>query len=435
MAVLYETEAARSERNADPARALDLEDLRVLLIHDNGTSEDFPFDNQFFGPYQIIGMSVMTPQAPDAYQLNERIKKLSNEKTTVIGGSHPRYYQEQVVNLPREIAFDFIVPQDGWQPMLDIATGAVRKLEKPQVLSTSTPRLTDLPPPTRPIQLMERYKFEIGGAPAFQTITALGCPFTCNFCESGIEHVRNFSQSMIDRDLETLSKAHHQLDNSRSAVMFFDDVGLMSPKQVDRLSSLVAKHQFTTWRAFTHAYLVVRHREKLLSRFFKTGGKRIGIGIETGSQRSLDLINKRNGQRQSVHDHFEAVTIANSLGVAVDAFTMIYPWEDEQDLKDTTALVEFVASNQVEGFDAQGRRLRNHVDSTIMSPYQGTKFYDLIKSGGMSGVKLGPTVDPGMMYYKGNRGGSGWPYTQSRLSQERYIQEQDYRNSFRPEYR
>ena len=75
------------------------------------------------------------------------------------------------------------------------------------------------------------------------------------------------------------------------------------------------------------------------------------MGLETGSQRSLDMINKRNGKKQFVEEHIEAVKIANDLGVAVDAFTMIYPWEDEQDLTDTTKMVELIAQNPVNGVD------------------------------------------------------------------------------------
>ena len=62
-------------------------------------------------------MSVMSPQAPDAYLVSALLNKLYPNITTVIGGSHPRYYRQQVENLPSDIAFDFIVPQDGWLPM------------------------------------------------------------------------------------------------------------------------------------------------------------------------------------------------------------------------------------------------------------------------------------------------------------------------------
>lgn len=159
------------------------------------------------------------------------------------------------------------------------------------------------------------------------------------------------------------------------------------------------------------------------------------MGLETGSQRSLDLINKRNGKKQFVEEHYQSVKIANDLGVAVDAFTMIYPWEDEQDLRDTTAMVEQIAQNPVHGSDENGRPLKNHVDSTIMTPFQGTQFFDMIQLGKLPGVEMVAEIDPGMLYYKGNHGGSGWPYQKTRLPQEQYEEAQAYRNSLRPQYR
>ena len=67
------------------------------------------------------------------------------------------------------------------------------------------------------------------------------------------------------------------------------------------------------------------------------------IAIVTGE----DLINKRNVKKQYVEEHIEAVKIANELGIAVDAFTMIYPWEDKQDLFETTEMVKIIAQNSV----------------------------------------------------------------------------------------
>ncbi|XXK28247.1 B12-binding domain-containing radical SAM protein [Arenicellales bacterium nBUS_45] len=432
--VLYEKPDSRSARLSGETNAPRLQDLGMLLLKD-GVTVDIDFNISVFENYDVVGMSVMTPQAPDAYLLNMELKSQFPNVTTVIGGSHPRYYQNQVETLPPSHSFDFIVPQDGWEPILQIATGQVTKADKSQVLVSNLPKLEMLPPPTRPIGLLEKYQFKIAGAPAFHTITALGCPFTCHFCESGIERVRMFSEEMVTADLDSISSAQKELGYLKSAVMFFDDVGLMSPKQVEKLSALVAARGFDTWRAFTHAYLVVKHKERLLNPFVKTGGRRIGLGIETGSQRSLDMINKRNGKSQSVSDHFEAIRVANDLGIAVDAFTMIYPWEDEEDLRETTKLVEFVASNKVNGIDIDGRPLMNHVDSTIMSPFQGTKFYDLIRLGKIPDVAIDLELDPGTTFYKGEKGGSGWPYLQTKLPKEEYEAAQKYRNSLRPKYR
>lgn len=433
--VLYERPEIRAEREKGMLDNLTLDQLNMLFLSYDGRGSDTQFDHNILAKYNIIGLSVMTPQASDAYLLNTFINKKYPHITTVIGGSHPNYYLDQVKALPAEIAFDFIVPQDGWIPMHKIASGEIQRQSKSTVVIENFPKLTDLPAPTRPAMLMEKYNYSIAKVPAYHTITALGCPFTCNFCESGRDRVRKFSDEMIVDDLKTMSKIHEQLNHSKKALMFFDDVGLMSPKQVSKLSSLIKEHQYDTWRAFTHAYLVVRHKDLLLGPFVDSGGRRVGIGLETGSQKSLDMINKQNGKKQHISEHYEAVTIANSLGVAVDAFTMIYPWEDEQDLKDTTRLIEFIASSPVNGFDEEGQPLKNNVDSTIMSPYQGTKFYDMIKLGELQGVTLDPNLEPSNLYYKGNHGGSGWPYLKTNLAKERYEEEQAYRISLRPKNR
>ena len=433
--VLYEQPEVRNERELGIIDKLSLDQLNMLFLEGDGNTTDTLFDHSILNNYDIIGMSVMSPQAPDAYLLNELINELYPHITTVIGGSHPRYYQKQVEALPETKAFDFIVPQDGWDPMYKIASGQIQKSKKSVVLSYNSPKLTDFPAPSRPLKLMERYHFNIAGVPAFHTITALGCPFTCYFCESGRENVRKFSEKMIDHDLQIMAETHQDLGHEKKAVMFFDDVGLMNPKQVVGLAKLVHKYNYTTWRAFTHAYLVVRFKEELLGPFSDTGGRRIGMGLETGSQRSLDLINKRNGKKQFVDDHYEAVKIANILGIAVDAFTMIYPWEDEQDLRDTTEMVEFIAQNPVNGIDEKGRQMKNHVDSTIMTPFQGTQFFDMIQLGKLPGVDIKHNIDPGELYYKGIQGNSGWPYMKTQLPKEKYEEAQTYRNSLRPKYR
>ncbi len=433
--ILYEPHEIREARSSGVIETLSLNELNMLLITEDGGSSDIPFDKSVFENYDIVGMSVMSPQASDAYLINQVINTHYPSITTVIGGSHPRYYLDKVQMLPERYAFDFIVPQDGWKPMYKIASGQILKGGKSAVLVDNSHKLEQIPAPSRPLPLMQRYNFEIAGVPAYHTITALGCPFSCNFCESAREKVRRFSKSMIDEDLGVIAGAHKVASHQKTGLMFFDDVGLMHPKQVEWLAGLVIKHSYTTWRAFTHAGLVVKYKERLLGTFRDTGGKRVGMGLETGSQRSLDLINKCNGQKQHVRDHYEAVMVANELGIAVDAFTMIYPWEDEQDLRDTTALVEFIADNPVNGIDEKGRPMKNHVDAVIMTPFQGTEFNEMIQKGMLPGVRMKQDFESDLLFYKGNKGGSGWPYLETRLPKERYEEEQAYRNSLRPEYR
>jgi len=431
--VLFERSEIRDIKKSSSKHIDSLSDLNMLLIKSNGISIEASLEIELFSEYDIIAMSVMSPQAPDAYRLNKAIKELYPHIITVIGGSHPRYYLDSVKNLPAQLAFNFIVPNDGWQPILDIASNHITPINQSIILSHEFTKINEIPPPTRPVNLLKKYKFEIAGIKSFHTITALGCPFSCNFCESGREKLRKFTTDMIDNDLGMIASAFG--DQKKKGLMIFDDVGLMNPKQTRILAQLIHGHGFDTWRAFSHAFLVDRYGDELLAPFYETGGRRIGLGLETGSQRSLDLLNKRNGQKQSVDEHYRAVLKANEKGIAVDAFTMIYPWENEDDLKSTTNMIEFISNNPVNGVDEHGRPLLNNIDSTIMTPYQGTVFNDMLMLGKIPGVGIKNNLDPGLLFYKGTNGTSGWPYTMTELSQQRYEEEQQKRIAFRAKYR
>lgn len=429
--VLYQKPRADGSRPT-PRR---LGDFHMLLIEHGELVLDQPFDGVVLADFDLIALSVMTPQAEYARWLTACARREAPRARVMIGGSHARYYLEEVVNETGVEACDYVVPHDGWRPLLDVLDARLPRRGRGQVLSHQQDLAEVVLPPTRPVDLMSRYRYEIAGLPAFHTVTALGCPFTCNFCEAGGERTRHFPATMIDADLAAMAAAHRALGREHYAVMFFDDVGLLNPRQTRALSARVAAHGYSAWRAFTHAYLIVRHREALLGPFADTGGRRVGIGLETGSQRSLDLINKRNGKQQRVEEHYEAVRIANRLGIAVDGFTMIYPWEDEADLRATDELVEFIVSNPVVGEDHLGRPLKNSVDSTIMVPYQGTRFNELLRQGAVPGVALADPREQGTLFYKGVDASSGWVYRETVLPRERYLAAQSYRNSLRPSYR
>ena len=151
--ILYERSEVRNKREAGEINELSLEHLNMLFLGADGKSQDKVFDNSILQDYDIVALSVMSPQASDAYLISKLINELYPHITIVIGGSHPRYYQTQVESLPESIAFDFIVPQDGWVPIYKIATGQIRKTKKSILLTDNSLKLTELPAPSRPLDL------------------------------------------------------------------------------------------------------------------------------------------------------------------------------------------------------------------------------------------------------------------------------------------
>ena len=108
--VLYEQSEVRNKREAGEINELSLEHLNMLFLSADGKSQDKVFDHSILQDYDIVALSVMSPQASDAYLISKLINELYPHITTVIGGSHPRCDQTLVESLPESVAFDFIVP-------------------------------------------------------------------------------------------------------------------------------------------------------------------------------------------------------------------------------------------------------------------------------------------------------------------------------------
>ena len=70
-------------------------------------------------------------------------------------------------------------------------------------------------------------------------------------------------------------------------------------------------------------------------------------------------------------------------------------------------MVQQIAQNLVNGVDEDGRTMKNHVDSSIMPPFQGKQFFDMVQLVKLEAVKMMPDIDHRSLYYKGNDAGLG----------------------------
>ncbi len=191
--------------------------------------------------------------------------------------------------------------------------------------------LDSVPFPPYDIFPMDIYFEHIGlfGIPTRRTmsvITARGCPYRCNFCSRTIGGVRFRS---IDKVIEeiTLLKERFGIDS----ILFNDELVVVSRKRALELCDELKKLGII-WGCQGRANTV----DLDLLKYMKNSGcVYVGYGIESGSQKILDNMNKG----VTVEQNEEA--LRNTLKARLIPLSQVmfgYPGEDESTIKETVDL-------------------------------------------------------------------------------------------------
>lgn len=125
--------------------------------------------------------------------------------------------------------------------------------------------------------------------PVFTMNTSRGCPFKCIFCSVGSiwgEQYTNFSANRITAEIEYLVK------NFKAKGIYFreDDFTLDQNRLVEFCNLLKRKNIEIQWACETR---VDNLSKELLELMSASGCRALYLGIESGSQRILDFINKK----------------------------------------------------------------------------------------------------------------------------------------------
>ncbi|MBF0293889.1 MAG: B12-binding domain-containing radical SAM protein [Magnetococcales bacterium] len=366
---------------------------------------DFRFDRlEAYAHYTHIGISCMTPQKEQAYRILRDIKARYPDIRVILGGPHARYYQQECVRHP----FDHIVVGDGELALEEILTGRIPPEERVVSRPVSEEQMNRFPVPYREPGFLRNYDFVFQGIHASTLLTAKGCPMSCAFCEDARTKVKKYRPEYVGRQIEQIKQAGFE------GVMFFDDVFTLSPHRVRELTAEIASHRIR-YRCFGHARTMTPEIAGLLSR---TGCIETGVGVESGSQKILDAVNKKT----TVAQNRDYVRLCNSFGIRVKTFLMLgLPGENEATIAETEAFLAFLMGERFTGHD--GRTGCNDFDLTIYFPYVGTEIRRRIDADEGQGIDLWFTSDPDRMsgFYKGVHGSSEVAVRTSALSAEALI--------------
>jgi anaerobic magnesium-protoporphyrin IX monomethyl ester cyclase len=207
--------------------------------------------------------------------------------------------------------------------------------------------------------------------------TSRGCPFDCSWC-SKPTFGRSFRQQSPERVLDELEalRSRYRVDYVR----FCDDVfGIQRRWLESLLDGMVERDLGLKFECLARVDLL---KTDLLARMRAAGLARVYVGVESGSQKMLDLMNRgtRLTQIARVASELKAHQIRQFW------FLMLgYPGETMEDLEATLQLFRRFSPEEY--------------SVSIAVPVPGTRFYDAVKNRLLGGARA-----------RGSRGGTSLLY-------------------------
>jgi radical SAM superfamily enzyme YgiQ (UPF0313 family) len=329
-----------------------------------------------FAP-DLIGITSMTPMILSAADIAARIKELAPELPIVVGGPHATALPERTLN--EFAAFDFAVSGEGEHPLRELL--AVLKNRRFSQVPGLTWRgksglqrnpvapligdLDSLPLPNRDLLPLDKYGgqsfrgFARGTYNICELITARGCPAACIFCASQDRRVRLMSAERVAEDLRLCKEKY-----GSNHVVFMDDTFTVRPSRLRQILKTLRELDMT-FNCTTRVDVV---NEPLLAEMHESGCRGISFGIESGSARIQQMINKNITPKQVIAS-FDAAHRVGIEHLEANFILGVHPDENEDDIAETIALID---------------RIRPHVlfVATVV-PYPGTPLYDMMIERGL----------------------------------------------------
>ncbi|HMK91982.1 MAG TPA: radical SAM protein, partial [Thermoleophilia bacterium] len=165
------------------------------------------------------------------------------------------------------------------------------------------------------------------GSRATTLVATFGCPYSCEFCSKPVwgDDVRHRPIDAVIAEVRGLAELGYD------ALWIADDTFTLSAGYLEEFCRRVVPFGLT-WSCLSRAN-GIRPRTALAMR--KAGCRRVYLGLESGSQRTLDLMRKQT----RVQDAARAVAVYRQAGIGVAAFFIVgYPGETLADVEDTFAL-------------------------------------------------------------------------------------------------
>lgn len=351
--------------------------LIATILNKNGFKvkaycEDFAaIDYNEVKDADLVGISSITSTSTRSYKLISEIKKINPDVPIIMGGAHPTFMPEEVI----ENGSDYAVRGEGERTILELIDAIEGKINFEDVKGLSFKKdgnfihnedrelienLDELPYPDW--SLLENHE-EINYMPIQ---TSRGCPYNCKFCSVIKVFGRKYRFRSVDSVIAEIKHLLKIFEGTKAKrIFFYDDNFSANRKRVKSLLNKILdqKIKMPTW--FSQDRLDIAEDEELVELMAKAGCMRIMAGIESINPKTLQEYNKG----QKVEGIKEAISVLHKHGIGVHGMFVLGGENDDIDSIKKT--MSFIIENKIDT-----------VQIMMLIPFPGTDIYNEYKQQG-----------------------------------------------------
>ena len=332
----------------------------AVTIYDQRVDGPEKFNRSLAQNPLCVGFSIFTgQQIKFALELAETVKERG--LVTVFGGVHATILPEQT-QADRRV--DYVVAGDGEYAFRELVDSLAGGRASPPVIhgARMEPDLDELP--ALPYNLVDVENYVHCAAVSGRSLPFLfsrGCPYKCSFCCNPVISKSRWRRMSVDRAVEQMD-ALVEMYNLEG--IFFLDENLTSNAAVLKEMAERINGRYK-WYAQARADSLLQYDLSFLE---KMGAVRFGCGLESGSPRVLEKINKKETVEQYVE--LNRRLAQTNINVAYNYITG-YPFETLDELKLTITLA-------LQMLDENPRA--NNNTFYLLTPYPGTQIGASLKA-------------------------------------------------------
>jgi anaerobic magnesium-protoporphyrin IX monomethyl ester cyclase len=296
--------------------------------------------------FDVIGITAVSTFAKRVNEIISVLKRNQVKAPVVVGGPHATVLPESCLRN----GADYVVLGEGEITMLELvdalASGGdignvsgIAYLRDNTVHRTAARRvisnLDDIPLPARDLLPMDRYRSSEARSkkqPSHSLFTSRGCPGTCSFCNKMIfgTKVRYFTVERIIEEFFLLRDRYGAQD-----IAIWDDNFLADSNVAHAVCDALIRNKLNrTWSIEARIDSVDRD---VLLHAKEAGCDFIAYGIESGSQKVLDSMNKRITLEQIR----QVIKMTKEVGINIRGYFMMgMPYETLEDMDKTISFAK-----------------------------------------------------------------------------------------------